>query len=103
VASPSRRVASRTDRHSPADFLSAFHSAVAAAAAKAFYDLYKEGSIPADMVAPFVVGMLVSALTGCIVIAFFLRYLRTHDLRFFVYYRIVFGVFILVLALFVRP
>ena len=92
------------DRHSAGRFSFLLSTpAVAAAAAKAFYDLYKEGGIPAEMVAPFVVGMLVSAITGCVVIAFFLRYLRTHDLRFFVYYRIVFGVFILVLALFVRP
>jgi undecaprenyl-diphosphatase len=77
--------------------------AVAAAAAKAFYDLHKEGGIPPEMQTQFVVGVLVSAVTGAICIALFLRFLRTHSLRFFVYYRIVFGLIILALALFVRP
>ena len=44
-----------------------------------------------------------SAVTGAIVIALFLRFLRSHSLRFFVYYRILFGILILVLALVVRP
>ena len=36
------------------------------------------------MQAPFLVGILVSAVTGAMVIALFLRFLRTHSLRFFV-------------------
>ena len=51
---------------------------------------------------PFLVGVAVSAVTGWIVIAFFLRFLRTHTLRFFVYYRIVFGIIVIALAIFVR-
>jgi undecaprenyl-diphosphatase len=73
--------------------------AVAAAGAKALYDLYKHGGVAPDMQASFYVGIAVSALTGCLVIAFFLKFLRANSLRFFVIYRILFGVFILVLAL----
>lgn len=77
--------------------------AVAAAAAKAFYDLYKQGGVAPDMRLPFYTGIVVSALTGCIVIAFLLRFLRANSLRFFVIYRIIFGLIVLALAVFVRP
>lgn len=77
--------------------------AITAAAAKAAYDLYKEGGVAPDMRTPFLVGVVVSAVVGCFVIALFLRFLRANSLRVFVIYRIVFGIFVLVLALFVRP
>jgi len=76
--------------------------AIAAAAAKAFLDLRERGGIEPGMGAPFVLGMTLSALTGCLVIAFFLRYLRRHSLHFFVYYRIVFGIIVIALAIFFR-
>ncbi|HYP06057.1 MAG TPA: undecaprenyl-diphosphate phosphatase [Bryobacteraceae bacterium] len=92
------------DRHSAGRFSFLLSTpAVAAAAAKAGYDLYKEGGIPPEMQAPFIVGVVASAITGAVVIALFLRYLRSHSLKFFIYYRIAFGIFILVLALFIRP
>lgn len=72
--------------------------AIAAAAAKAVLELAKQGGVPLDMRLPFVVGVVVSAITGCLVIAFLLRYLREHTLKFFGYYRIVFGIIIVVLA-----
>jgi undecaprenyl-diphosphatase len=40
----------------------------------------------------------VSGIAGFFVIAFFLRYLKTHSLKVFIVYRIVFGIIILVLA-----
>ncbi|HBY59261.1 MAG TPA: UDP-diphosphatase [Solibacterales bacterium] len=73
--------------------------AITAAAASAFYDLYKMGGVPAGQRLDFVVGIAVSAVTGCLVIAFFLRWLRHHTLRFFVLYRIVFGILVIALAL----
>lgn len=76
--------------------------AIAAAAAKAFYDLYKAGGIPDAERGVFVAGVVASALSGCLVIGFFLRYLRQSSLRFFVVYRIVFGILILALASFRR-
>jgi len=76
--------------------------AIAAAAAKAFYDLHKAGGIPPGEQGVFAAGVAASALSGCLVISFFLRYLRRSNLRFFVAYRIVFGILILALASFRR-
>jgi undecaprenyl-diphosphatase len=76
--------------------------ALAGAALKAFHDLHKHGGLAPDMRLAFVVGVLVSAVTGWVVIAFFLRFLRTHTLRFFVYYRVLFGIIVIALVVFVR-
>jgi undecaprenyl-diphosphatase len=72
--------------------------ALGGAAAKAFYDLYKHGGLDPSMQTAFLAGVLVSAVTGWLVIALFLRFLRTHTLRFFVYYRIIFGIIVIALA-----
>jgi undecaprenyl-diphosphatase len=77
--------------------------AVAAAAAKAFLDLYREGGLPPEMRVPFVLGVALSALSGAATIRFLMHYLRTRGLRVFIYYRIVFGIIVLVLALFRHP
>ena len=71
---------------------------IAAAAAKAAWDLHKAGGIAPDMRTPFVVGVLVSGLSGTIVIAFLMRFLRQHSLRVFVWYRIALGILIIALA-----
>jgi undecaprenyl-diphosphatase len=74
---------------------------VAGIALKKFYDLYKhEGGIPHDMQTPMLVGMVVSAITGCIVIRFFLEFLRRSSFGVFVAYRIVFGIIVIALAFF---
>ncbi len=73
--------------------------ALGGAALKAFHDLHKHGGLTPEMQVPFLVGVLVSGVTGWIVIAFFLRFLRSHTLQFFVYYRIVFGIIVIALAL----
>ncbi len=77
--------------------------AIAGAVAKAFYDLHKSGGIPSGMVPAFVLGVLLSAATGFLVIVWFLRYLRHRTLAFFVYYRIIFGIIVLALTFFRRP
>jgi undecaprenyl-diphosphatase len=77
--------------------------AIAAAALKAIYDLHKEHHLHELLTGQFVVGVAVSALTGCAVIAWFLHYLRRSGLRPFVYYRIVFGIIVLALAFIRRP
>jgi undecaprenyl-diphosphatase len=76
--------------------------ALAGAALKAAWDLKQQGGLPPGLELPFLAGVLTSALTGWIVIAFFLRFLRTHGLRFFVYYRVVFGIIVIALAIFFR-
>jgi undecaprenyl-diphosphatase len=91
------------DRHAAARFSFLLATpALAGAALKAFHDLHKHGGLAPDMRTAFVVGVAVSAVTGWVVIAFFLRFLRTHTLRFFVYYRILFGIIVIALAVFVR-
>ena len=92
------------DRQSAARFsflLSA--PAIAAAAGKALYDMHKHGGLHAILNAPFVVGVAVSTLTGCVVIGWFLHYLRRSSLLPFVYYRIIFGIIVLALAFIRRP
>ena len=42
-----------------------------------------------------VVSVLVSAVVGYMVIAFFLHYLQTRTLKIFIYYRILFGIAVL--------
>ena len=78
--------------------------AIGAAAAKALWDMHKHGpGLHALLNTEFLVGVAVSALTGCAVIAWFLHYLRRSGLRPFVYYRLVFGIIVLALAFIRRP
>jgi undecaprenyl-diphosphatase len=44
------------------------------------------------------ISVVVSAVVGYAVIAFFLQYLQTQTLKIFIYYRILFGIVVLVLA-----
>ena len=77
--------------------------AIGAAAAKAIYDLIKHKAFDPKMETALAVGIAVSAVTGMIVIAMFLRFLRRRSLWFFVFYRIIFGIMVLALAFFRRP
>jgi len=61
------------------------------------YELHKEG-LPAGMHAPFIVGIIVSALVGYAAIAWLIRYLQTNTLRVFIIYRIIVGVVVIALA-----
>lgn len=75
---------------------------IAGAAAKDGLDLRKHGGLPHAMVAPWIAGTVASGIIGIIVIAFFLKYLRRNSLAAFVWYRIVFGIIIIALAVFFR-
>jgi len=59
----------------------------------------KGGGLPLGMKEPFLVGISVSAVLGMAVIAFFLRFLRTHSLNLFVVYRVLLGGVVIALAL----
>ena len=92
------------DRQSAARFSFLLSTpAIAAAAGKALYDMHKQGGLHAILNAPFLVGVAVSALTGCAVIGWFLHYVRRSSLLPFVYYRIIFGIIVLALAFIRRP
>jgi undecaprenyl-diphosphatase len=75
---------------------------IAGAAAKKFFDVHKEGGLPPEMRLPYAVGILVSGIVGILVIAFFLKYLRRNTLAVFVWYRIIFGIIVIALAVFFR-
>jgi undecaprenyl-diphosphatase len=75
---------------------------IAGAAAKKFLEVRHEGGIPPEMHAPFLVGMIVSAVVGGLTIQFFLDYLRSRSLAFFVWYRVIFGIMVIALATFFR-
>ena len=77
--------------------------AIAAAAGKALYDMHKQHGLAGILNPTFIVGVLVSTATGWAVIAWFLHYLRRGSLRPFVYYRVIFGIIVLALAIVRRP
>jgi undecaprenyl-diphosphatase len=77
---------------------------IAGAAAKKGWELMKHGGgLPHDMQIAFLAGILVSAITGGLTIAFFLNFLRRRSLASFVWYRIVFGIIVIALAFIRRP
>jgi len=70
---------------------------IAGAAAKTFIEL-RHSPLENSQLAALLLGFVVSAVSGYLVIAFFLRYLQTRTLKIFIYYRIAFGIVILLLA-----
>ena len=71
-----------------------------AAATDAWHLLRGKEAVPPEMQIAFLLGIAVSALTGCLTIAFFINYLRRRSLAFFVGYRIIFGIIVFALAFF---
>jgi undecaprenyl-diphosphatase len=59
--------------------------------------LHKAGGLDLPLSTLFI-SIVVSGIAGYFVIAFFLRYLQTHTLKVFVFYRLLFGIIVLVLA-----
>lgn len=76
---------------------------IAGAAASKLFHMLRHGGIPPEMRTPFLLGIAISGVTGCLVIAFFLKYLQRHTLRAFIFYRLIFGIIVIALALFRRP
>jgi undecaprenyl-diphosphatase len=65
------------------------------------YSLYKERGLLAWSDAPmFLVGLLFSFLSAWVCVRWLLRYVSTHSFTPFAYYRIVFGIVVLVTAYF---
>jgi undecaprenyl-diphosphatase len=59
--------------------------------------LHKAGGLDLPL-STLLISILVSGVAGYFVIAFFLRYLQTHTLKLFVFYRLLFGIIVFVLA-----
>jgi undecaprenyl-diphosphatase len=70
---------------------------IAGAALKEGSKILKDG-IAADMAMPFVVGVVVSAIVGYLVIAILIRYLERGTFRIFIVYRLLLGVVVLALG-----
>ena len=60
------------------------------------YDAIDVG-LPSGVAAPIIVGMIASAITGFLAIAWLLRYVTTHSYGIFVIYRVVIGAGVLIL------
>ncbi|MGO9123756.1 MAG: undecaprenyl-diphosphate phosphatase [Terriglobales bacterium] len=71
---------------------------IAGAALLKAHELRKEG-LPPGMHAPFLVGVVVSAIVGYGAIAWLIRYLQSNSLKVFIVYRIVAGIIVIGLAI----
>ena len=60
---------------------------IGGAVAKKMLDIFKVG-LTADQTPPFIIGIASAGIVGYLSIAFLLRYLQTHNIFLFVYYRI---------------
>ncbi len=69
---------------------------IAGAALKKGLELRHEG-LPPEMRLPFVIGVLISAAVGYLVIAWLIHYLQTRTFKPFIIYRITLGVLVLAL------
>lgn len=72
---------------------------IGGAAAKNFYDMYQHG-LAADQRTAFAVGIVASAIAGALTIRYFMEFLRSRSLGFFVSYRVIFGIIVIALAIF---
>ncbi len=70
------------------------------ASVKAGWEVWRHGGVGGEWQAPFLLGIVVSAVAGYAVIGYFLRYLQRSTMLPFVYYRVIFGIIVVVLASF---
>ncbi len=74
-----------------------FFLAVPTLCAAGAYDLWKNRALfSADDLGMFAVGLVVSFVSAFVVIRWLIRYVATHDFTPFAWYRIAFGIFVLV-------
>lgn len=78
-----------------------FFLAVPTLVAAGLYDLYKHRTLfSAEHLGALAVGLVVSFISAFIVIRWLIRYVATHDFKPFAWYRIVFGLVVLLTAYF---
>ncbi len=70
---------------------------IAGATAKKLLDLWQQ-PMSGEAATVLWAAAITSAVSGYLVIAFFMRYLQTRTLKIFIVYRILFGIFVLLLA-----
>ena len=78
-----------------------FFLAVPTLIAAGAYDAYKNrGAFTADDLGMWAVGLVTSFVSAFLVIRWLIRYVATHDFRWFAWYRIAFGIVVLLTAYF---
>jgi undecaprenyl-diphosphatase len=83
----------------PAATQFSFYLALPTLTAASMFSLLKAAkTITADEASSLAIGFIAAFITALLVIRGFLRYVQTHDFRPFAYYRIVFGLLLLVLG-----
>ena len=103
---PSRKAFTEADLDRPAAARFSFllsTPAIGGAALVACMDLIEQGGIAPEMRTAFALGIALSGISGIAVIAFLINFLRRRSLRFFILYRVIFGIIVIALALFRRP
>ncbi|GAB1402799.1 hypothetical protein MASR1M68_17100 [Elusimicrobiota bacterium] len=65
--------------------------------AATFYDLYKSSDVlNANSVIMISIGFISAFISALLVIKWFIKFISTHDFKIFAWYRIVFGIFLLI-------
>lgn len=86
-------------RHSAARFSFLLSTPIILGAGlKAALDVTEQGGIPDNQLTALAVGVVVAAVAGYGVIAFFLQYLQRATMRLFVVYRVILGIIVVALA-----
>lgn len=65
--------------------------------------LIKDGTSMITLnIMPFIIGILVSFIAGLLCIEFLLKYLKKHDFKVFMWYRLILGVIVIIWTLFIH-
>lgn len=72
---------------------------VAGAGAKKMFDLYSKSGGAAGDGAVLAIGFVTSAIIGYLCIKYFLKYLQSHSLAVFAYYRVILGIAIIIISM----
>lgn len=75
---------------------------IAGATLKAGWNIAAAGGLPPELGPAVAAGILASAISGFAVIAFLVKYLQAATFKVFIYYRVICGIIILLLAIFFR-
>jgi len=88
-------VCSGLSRKASAEF--SFFLAIPIMFAATFYDLYKSSDVlNVNSVIMISIGFVSAFISALVVIKWFIKFISTHDFKLFAWYRIVFGIFLLI-------
>jgi undecaprenyl-diphosphatase len=88
-------VCSGLSRKASAEF--SFFLAIPIMFAATFYDLYKSSDVlNSNSILMIAIGFVAAFISALFVIKWFIKFISTHDFKIFAYYRIIFGMFLLI-------